>query len=318
MIIFDKSTDKISIIAPASPPHENDLDKTLYDASELLINKGFKVTYHPDIFSKTSLDFFASPRHIRSDSLRNALEDKDVKIIWAIRGGYGSTEMISDFTKDRPDNILLKNKLLIGYSDVTALHVLFNQYYRTPSLHAPVLNSLLGRQEHMLEEVMMFFKQGWARYKLKAVSEESAKSLMSTFQDNIIKADIIGGNLSVFCNLIGTAIHPHTEGKILIFEDINESGYKIHRYLMHLHNAGLLKSIKAIIFGDFIGNDTDILIEESIINFCECYLYPANVPCYRLQGVGHGKENHPITLGDEAVIDVLNLKLQVNSPLKFE
>ena len=324
MIIFDKARDKISIIAPASPPHAKEATKTLEDACKLLTDKGFKVTYHPKIFSKTSLDFFASPKHIRSEALRHALEDKDVKIIWALRGGYGTTEIMSDFMLTNPAKEILQNKLLIGYSDITALHMLFNQHYRIPSLHAPVLNSLLGGQKSMLEEVLAFFEKIHAEYHLIPLSQESLKDNPSKevvsipdHQADKIEADIIGGNLAVFCNLIGTELHPKTEGKILIFEDINENGYKIHRYLIHLYNAGLLKDIKAIILGDFIGTDRDILIEESIMDFYLRYLSPSNIPCYRLQGFGHGKENHPITLGSRAILDRKELTLQVSSPLKI-
>lgn len=323
MITFDKNTDKISIIAPSSAPHADDLNKVLKGASNLLTDQGFKVKYHPEIFSKNNLNYFAAPKHVRSEALQQALDDEEVKIIWAIRGGYGASEIMSDFMphsfqEQTLQTKYLKDKLLIGYSDITALHMLFNKHYLLPSLHAPVLNSLLGEQASMMNEIISLFERGFAEYDLTPLVSswgKDEKNIHTTYDE--IETEIIGGNLAVFCNLIGTSLHPDTKGKILIFEDIHENGYKLHRYLMHLQNAGLLKDIRAIIFGDFIGSDKDILIEESLIEFCESYLHPYNIACYRLAGFGHGKVNHPVTLGGRALLDTKASKLRISSPLRF-
>lgn len=296
-ILFDKKQDKIAIIAPSSLSSE--AEGKFAAALSLLEDAGFSVVYHPEIISGASLEFFAATKYIRTESLKIALEDDRVKIIWAFRGGYGATEIVFDCYECKPST----PKLLIGFSDITALHLLFNQRYQLPSLHASVLTSLLGDQKKMFAEIMELFTAGKKSYELE-MANDSAINIDST-----IEAEIIGGNLAVFCNMIGTKLHPCTDGKIVILEDVGERGYEIHRLFMHLINSGLLTRPAAIILGDFTNGDEHV--KPSIDDIC--YRYLRHIPIYNFTGFGHGSVNHPVILGSKSKIDKNYLLLE--SPL---
>lgn len=300
MIKFNKNKDKIAIIAPSSLPHDG-VEEAFTSATNLLEAKGFLYTYHPEIFSRKSLDFFAAKQNIRAEGVAQALEDPEVRIIWGFRGGYGSTEIINDCLPLKPVN----EKLLIGYSDITTLHMLFNEKYQLPSLHASVLTSLLGEQGAMFAEIITLFESGAAQYDLAPLNEAAANIDLS------INAKITGGNLAIFCNLIGTQLHPDTKGKILVLEDVSEKGYEIHRFFIHMHNAGLLQNLAAVILGDFIKGDKHVQAALDDI----CYRYLTSVPAYKLDGFGHGAVNHPIVMGSAGVIK--DNKLSFDSPLCF-
>lgn len=122
-IIFDKQRDYVSIIAPASSC-ANAQDK-LKEAIKILSLQGFKTLVDDKILIGDELPFFAAPKAERFRIFKEAMENEKVKIIWAFRGGYGCSEFVEDCF-----NIELKgDKILIGYSDVTVLHLLLNNHY---------------------------------------------------------------------------------------------------------------------------------------------------------------------------------------------
>lgn len=114
----------------------------------------------------------------------------------------------------------------------------------------------------------------------------------------ILTGELTGGNLTVFCNMIGTKLTFETEDKILIVEDINEKAYHVHRHLVHLKNGGLLIAVKAIIFEGFTNSDEHVDI--AIKHFCEFHI--PHVQAFRAENIGHGKVNTPFILGYKASI----------------
>lgn len=284
MINFCKDKDKIAIIAPSSKTP--DCETKIKAVANLLEQLGFQLSISENIFSNDCLSFFAASKEARLTVIKQALEDPSVKIIWAFRGGYGSTEIVEECMGIKSSG----PKILIGFSDITALHLLFNQYYKFPTIHGSVLTSLLDKQSSMLD------------YCLDIISgddiEISMEGLNKATFGREICGELTGGNLNVFCKLIGTKLHPDTNNKIIILEDIDERGYEIHRYLIHAKNAGLFHNVKAVIFGDFTA--TDEFAEVAIEDFCAKYLQ--DIPCFRLKGFGHGVINYPVIFGAKTAI----------------
>ncbi len=295
MIIFNKQHDLISIIAPASKTSNSSLKLTQIQA--FLHSEGFKTTTHEQIFSSSTLPYFAASKKIRLAALRAALVDSSVKIIWGFRGGYGCTEVVFDCFSIKPS----RPKILIGFSDLTFLHFLFNQYYKMPTIHGSMLSSLLVRPKNI--HLVMDLLSG-KRVKI-------ALQPLNSAQPPSISAVTLGGNLTAVCNLLGTPLHPQASGKILILEDVNERGYHIHRHLMHLKNSKLLKDVAAIVLGDFTNGDE--MVEASLGEFCRRHL--KNIPAYKATGIGHGVLNCPVILGRTATIS--NNELTMYSPFRI-
>ncbi|MGX6959717.1 MAG: LD-carboxypeptidase [Rickettsia endosymbiont of Pentastiridius leporinus] len=282
-IIFNKQKDFISIIAPASgcPNAQDKLNKAI----ELLNLYGFKTLVDDKIFTESKMPFFAAPRTERLRMFKEAIENEQVRIIWAFRGGYGCSEFIEDcFDIEKKGD-----KILIGYSDITVLHLLLNQHYNIPTIHGSVLTSLLPPTNQDIKPILDV---------LKGNNSQIALIPINKINDNAIEGKIIGGNLTVLITLVGTSIE-FKKGNILLLEDINEKGYAVHRDLVHLKNAGIFENIEAIIFGDFTKGDE--YVEQSIKGFCLEHI--PNIETYKAAGIGHGQVNKPIILNYKAVIN---------------
>lgn len=307
MINFNKEKDFIAIIAPASSC-DNAVVK-LQEIKKKLATQGFNNLLIDDrIFSDETLKFFATKKETRQIIFTEALLDPRVKIIWAFRGGYGCDEFIFDCLDIKP----VCPKILIGYSDITSMHLLFNQQYNMKSLHGSVLTSLLPPHDQELNIIIEVLSGKETFIKLTPANN------MITYKK--ISGATIGGNLTILTTMIGTKLHPKTFGKILIVEDVNEVGYRILRSLIHLKNAGIFDRLNAIIFGDFTVNDKNSNensyknMQSAILYFCKQHI--PNIPAYLASGIGHGKVNQAIVMNQQAIIEDNYLK--VTSPFSLD
>lgn len=277
----------IRIIAPSStlPSYEEAQSKL-----EMVINflkiHGFEVSAPHNIFANPSIPFNSNIREVRLEHLKDALEDPEIDIIWAFRGGNGGSEIAMLAMKITPIN----SKILIGFSDITSLHLLFNQHYQIPTIHGPVLSSLLDKHPHMIEVIKEILEKKEQSVRLVPKNQLANNSPK-------IEGELTGGNLTILCCNIGTALEPHTIGKILILEDVNEPGYRIRRALTQLEQSGKINKLAACILGDF--TESDDKIEWAIDDFI--VRNPA-IPIFSLKGVGHWAENIPLVFGRKATI----------------
>ncbi|XVN40365.1 MAG: LD-carboxypeptidase [Rickettsia endosymbiont of Argas persicus] len=295
-IIFNKQHDFISIIAPASSC-PNPQDK-LNEAVKMLSSQGFKTLVDDKIIAGDELPFFVAPKAERLRMFKEAMENEKVKIIWAFHGGYGCSEFVEDcFNLNKKGD-----KILIGYSDITVLHILLNSHYDISTIHGSVLTSFLPPNYQDINSVLDV---------LKGKDSKIALSPINKINDTTIEGKILGGNLTVFTKLIGTSINL-IKGNILLFEDINERGYAVHRNLVQLKNAGILNNIEAIIFGDFTKGDE--YIEPVIKSFCLNHI--PHIETYKAEGIGHGTINQPVIMNHKVVIS--NNCLSFSSPFILE
>ncbi len=288
---------KIKIIAPSS--RAPDSEEILLQGKQRFLDQNIDLIYSSNIFLNPELPFFAASYENRKTDLINAITSPNYDIIWAARGGYGAGNLIEDCLKINPSP---NNKPIIGFSDTTALHILFNQYYKIPTIHGEGIYSFIKKNhEATLFKEILSGKS--VKYELTPVAHVDCK--------REINAELTGGNLTIITTLIGTKLHPDFEGKILLLEDVNEKGYKIHRSLMQMKLSGVLDGISAIVFGDFLQGDEHMF--QAIENFCETQI---NIPCFYIKNIGHGEKNLPIVFGSPARIS--SNMLEVTSPFKFE
>ena len=301
MIKFNRNADKVVIIAPAfaCKDSEGNIDKKksllrLKSTIDLFETNGFYCSYNKKIFMGDILGYFAAPKEERQRQLIDAIRDPAVKIISAFRGGYGCSEIVFDCLDFKPSS----PKILIGFSDITVLHFLFAQHYNFPSIHGIVSPDCAEMMPHL----MSVLSGQDVSFNLHSINVSS--------NDNI-SGETIGGNLTLICNMIGTKLHPNLKDKILFIEDISEKGYQVHRHLLHMKNAGLFESVKAVIFADF--TESDAHIDQTIKTFSSVYL--SNIPVYRTTGIGHSKINYPLAIGGRSKIT--GNKLVVSSPFEL-
>jgi muramoyltetrapeptide carboxypeptidase len=307
-IVFDRKTDIIQVVAPSSK--RPDFYEAIEKFTLLCREYGINSSVSEGLFSDDCLPFLSNSLEYRYNDFLDALKNDDIKIIWSIRGGYGSSE-IANLLKDYKIN---SPKILIGFSDITSLHLLFNNYFFLPSIHgAMIFDILKDSKVENLKKIFNLFKSNKIEYKLKRINI-IAKTIESNIEESdshintTIESYITGGNLTVLCSNIGGLLKAeHFEDKILFLEDVGEISYKVQRCLIQLYHGGFLSKIKAIIFCEFVGSDENL--ERTLQSFISKYCN--TIPAFELNIIGHGEINQPLILGSPCKIinDILTIEI---------
>lgn len=257
-------------------------------------------------YTRTSWGRFAATDEQRISDLNEAFADPKVDAILCARGGYGLQRIL--------DRIHPTQKLVIGFSDITALHQLMHTI-GVPSLHAIMCKHIATLPEE--SEALQSFRQALQNFPL-SLSLSTNKSSRPGFARDVL----IGGNLSVLYGLQGTqyslsAVGGHAAQRscstavlqpkgrsILFIEDICEKHYHIDRMMQNLRMSGVLANLNGLIVGQFTDCEVDEgmqeTIEQTILRAVEDYDYPVafNIPA------GHVENNHPLWLGREVELEV--------------
>ena len=279
-----KAGDLVDIVSPGSGSKPEDINL----AVEVLESWGLKVRIPAATFAPHP--FHSNEDKIRLDLLKKALNAKDSKAVWCLRGGYGANRLLPQLW-NLP--VGRNPKAVIGYSDITSILGWLQTKWKWTSFHGPLLETLIsGRLSFaQMEELrqVLFGEKISLQYKLQAMNAAAKKKIK-------IKAPVTGGNLVVIDAAIGTKYAPKLAGHILALEDIGERGYRIDRMLEHLVQSGLLKNCKAILFGDFTkGNEPDGTnhVQFAIERFAKL----SKVPCFKGLEIGHGEKNRILPFG---------------------
>jgi muramoyltetrapeptide carboxypeptidase len=243
---------------------------------------------------------FAGSDQERAKDFQNQLNHPDIKAIWCARGGYGSVRIL-----DHIDFSSLKKqpKWIIGYSDVTAIH-LHLQSLSFASLHAQMaldIETKSSSTSTQLQKVVFGENAGISSQNIHPLQKNGTAS-----------GEIIGGNLSVLYSLLGSSSTPSFEGKILFLEDLDEYLYHVDRMMQNLKRSGVLKVIKGLIIGGMTDmNDNTIpfgkTAEEIISEAVQDYDYPV---CFQFP-VGHTHDNLPLIFGKIARLVVSSSQIQL-------
>lgn len=233
--------DRVALVAPASSfPHEE-----LAAGVAELTRLGFEPVFDDTILDKDR--FVAGSVETRVKAIMNAWQDDSVAALIAMRGGYGSAQLLPFLD---PDILVDGRKALIGYSDVTALLALYLRHGLV-AIHGPMIDRRIAKGPSAYDEtsfraVLMRAEPAgdFAPPELEVLHRGSARGLL------------MGGTLTQLMASMGTpfAFDP-PPGCVLFLEDIGERPYRIHRLLTQAAQAGVFVQATAIVFGEFPGCD---------------------------------------------------------------
>ncbi len=230
-----KPGDTIGIIAPAN--YSNDSSKYEID---YLIEKGFNIVYGKS-FGNSWYGFGATD-DVRADDINEMFSNKDIKAIFAIRGGYGTIRIVDKLDYE----IIEKNpKIFMGYSDITTLLLAINEKTGLVTYHGPMT---VNFKDIPIETENSFVDTIQNNKRINLLDYEKSYSIM---KQGTAEGEIIGGNLSLIVASLGTKYEINTDNKILFLEETNEATYRIDRMLQQLKLAGKLDKIKGVILGNF-------------------------------------------------------------------
>ncbi len=240
---------------------------------------GLNVEFAPHLFSDEHGYLAASDQHRRQD-FQSMLDDDKVKAIICARGGYGTTRILDQLVFT---GFVQNPKWIVGFSDVTALHLTLSQL-GVESIHAtmPVLFSL-PESTSSIESLKQILWSG----KTIIRAEPNFSNILGQS-----KGCVIGGNLSLVIDSLCTSNEPDLENKILVVEEIDERLYKIDRMFTHLKRAGKLHKLAGLV----LGHMTDIkdttpgfgeTLEEIVLSKVRTFDYPV---AFRFP-IGHENPN---------------------------
>lgn len=277
----------IDIIAPGYGAKKEDIKL----AENYIRSLGFTPRIPKDIFTQHPLH--SHDDDYRQRHLMTALNAKDSIGIWCFKGGYGTAKLIPALAKMRPPK---HQKTLIGFSDITALHLFLNQQWKWPTLHAPIVWQFLHGKvaDGCGQDVKHFLEGVYApKFTLKPMNH-AAQNFHGT-------AKITGGNLALLQTSIGTLWELKARNKFLLIEEVDESAYRVDRMMLHLNQAGSFNGVKAIVLGDFTYADKPEEVQK-IDAILQDFANNSAIPVFRIRDIGHGKINHPLPFGVKAEI----------------
>jgi len=278
----------VDIIAPASACPQKEQLSTLAAIRATLTAWQLVPRIPENIYGEDLL--CANSTAQRFIQLKNALLNTDATAIWCLRGGYGSAHLLPQLASlPAPAH----NKLFMGMSDITALHLFLQQQWGWATLHSPSARQVSLGDVHAdnIAEVkhILLGQLTNCQYNLTPLNSLAAGN-------STINAMITGGNLSIVQTSLGTFWQINAANKILFLEEINERGYRVDRILEHLSQAGIFNKVTAVIFGDFTkGQEPDG--SSLLIPVLERFAAQANFPVLRCLGIGHDNYNRPLPLG---------------------
>ena len=284
--------DLIALSAPARKISTEELQFAIQKIEEA----GFRIKIDERLF--VTENQFAGNDSIRAALLQDLMDDPEVKAILFVRGGYGSLRIIDrlDFSA-----FVQSPKWLVGYSDITVIHAKAQQL-GIQSLHASMPINFENNTDESLQSLFDALQN-----QAKPITFD-AHPLNKT---GVVKAEVVGGNLSTLFSLLGSDLFPETSGKILFLEDLDEYLYHIDRMMLALKRAGKLNNLAGLLIGGMTDmNDNTIpfgkTAEEIIAEHVSEFDYPA---CFGFPA-GHINDNRAICLGGS-----LSLKIERNQAI---
>jgi len=279
--------DLVGVIAPAGPSTP---DRAAL-VPPLFARFGLRARLYPSCHARHAQhDFLAGDDDLRLADLHAAVADDEVAAVFALRGGWGSARLL-----ERIDTALLraKPKLLIGFSDITALHALLAQQGLV-GLHAPMPGSNLvleGNEDDaraLFELLMRPLPAGHCFCPVLAADSWHVPGQAS--------GSLVGGNLSIVASLLGTPWAWPSEGTILFLEDVSEALYRVDRLMTQLRHAGVLAGARGFLLGSFTEDaDPCAVLREHLAGLGKPVLagWPA----------GHAAPNRALPLGARVTLD---------------
>ncbi len=279
--------DRVRLIAPASP-----FDPGAFrNGQKVLESLGLIPVVSRGEFTREG--FLAGSDRHRAENLRSALEEEDTRAVWCIRGGYGTARLLELLDLPR---LRRHPKLLVGFSDITALLVQLARRGGFVTIHGPVVTQLprLPATDLRWLEELLFGSEAPRRLPLGRTR---------TLVPGRAEGRLVAGNLSILASLAGTPFAPELGGSVLCLEDVGEEAYRLDRLVWQIVSAGLLKQVRGIVVGELTGCKPGGNGRHSARRVLERAIAALGLPAVSGAAFGHGRRNLALPLGVRAQLD---------------
>ncbi len=301
---------RVALVAPAGPLLEKD---DLTRAEELCRALGYEPVLGKSAYARHG--YMAGNDEERLADLNGALVDPSINAVWCIRGGYGSLRLL-----DQVDYAAIARhpKVLIGFSDVTALLNAVMRLTGVVTFHGPVARaSMPAFNRWHFERVLTSTEPPGRLGRLPQPPDTLVprEDRIVTLRGGVAEGSLAGGNLTLLQCLIGTPYFPELAGAILFLEDVGEDLYRVDRMLAHLRLIGALRGLSGVLVGRFTklnrsGADGALGFDEVLAE----YFGPLGIPVAYGFPVGHIDAQWTLPLGVRARLDADTGEVELLEP----
>lgn len=291
--------DTIGLVAPGGHTNDDAIDKAVVKIEQL----GFKVRQGANL--RAVHGKYGGSVQQRRDDLHAMFLDKDIKAIWGIRGGSGCISLLSSLDYGL---IRANPKILLGYSDITALHLAIGRHAGVVTFHGPVASS--GSSDYSTMHMLAVLMDPQPVYTIpmalenKVRAAEQPQYAIRTAHPGVASGRLLGGNLSLVSALMGTPYAVDFRDAILFLEDVNEEPYRIDRWMTQLDLAVGFKHAAAVMIGVCERcvpeeGDVSLTLEETL----DLHLAPLAIPAVSGYSFGHIRNQFTLPMGINARLD---------------
>lgn len=282
--------DTVGIIAPASPPNQKKLAKALTFLEELGLNYvlGESVNKQEHYLAGTDKE--------RVRDFQDMVEDPSIKAIFCSSGGYGSARIA-----DKIDYVSLQEnpKIFWGFSDITFLHTAIGTLSDLVTFHGPTLSSLGAEDVH--DRTKLMFNQ---LFSPAEILYDERISPLRTVSPGSVRGMLVGGNLTLICQSIGTKFELDVRGKVLLIEDLDQEPAQIDAMLNQLRMTRKLEQCVGIVIGSFTNaQPRDYVDSPTLDELFDSYFAKLNKPVVSGFEFGHEALNVGIPLGVDVLLN---------------
>jgi muramoyltetrapeptide carboxypeptidase len=302
--------DTIGLIAPAGHTNDKSIEKSVQHIEAL----GFKVKLGR--YLREVMGNYAGSVEMRLADLHGMYLDPEVKALWCIRGGSGAISLLKHI-----DYQLVRNhpKILLGYSDITALHLAIHRHSGVVTFHGPVASSTPC--DYSNEHMLAVLTDPQPTYTIPMAPENARHALeephyaIHTTHGGVATGPLIGGNLSLVSALAGTDYAADFRNSILFLEEVNEEPYRIDRWMTQLDLAVGFDKAAALMIGicDKCGPDHE-QVSLTLDQTFDMHLDPLKIPAVTGYSFGHIRNQFTIPVGVRATLDTARQTLTLLEP----
>ena len=286
----------MALVAPSGPVLHDQLEAGV----AVLESWGLQVRLMPHVRDVHPVhSYLAGDDAARADDFTTAWAASDVRAVMCVRGGYGSQRMIDlvDWSALRA----AEPKVLVGYSDITALHEAVAARLGIVTLHGPMagtgsfVNSP-AMQEHLRRTL-------FEPESVQVLSSPSARTLVGGAASGVTT----GGCVSMLTTSVGTPTALTARGGLVLLEDVDEKAYRMDSYLTHLLRSGWFEGAAGVMLGSWADCEPVEVVVTDVLG-------DLGVPMLGDLGFGHGADPITVPLGVLAELDADAGKLTLDRP----
>lgn len=285
--------DQLRVLSPSGPVWPQHVEAGV----AMMRAWGFCVEVDPDAFARTAHGYLAGEDAARLDALWRAWCDPQVAAIVCSRGGYGAMRLLDGLVArlERTPPERATPPLLVGFSDITALHLLLAGRFGVCTLHGPVAKSLPNQPEaaEALRSALLGHR-------------DTIELALRPHRAGAVTGPLYPVNLSLLCALLGSPHCPDLTGAILVIEDVGEPDYRLDRMITSLRLAATTRDLGGIIVGEFESCGGVYIAQPEIEGFVADTIaatFP-DLPVALGAPVGHARANLPLPVGAPATLQI--------------